>query len=205
VSDTASTHGAEFVFAVVILSSMIVGGAVLRVAGGVFYGLGEAPPEDARMAAADNEETSETEGHKDKTPLTMIGPAALLVLAALGIGLLPHLGNVLEHAAVQLEDQRGYNAAVLRGAVPRHPVALMAAEGTGVKVADVLSALGTAFGSLLLALAALYRNRIRVPRVRVDGLRRVMDSLQSGVVNDYITWMTLGVASLCGALLLSIR
>ena len=35
---------------------------MLRVAGGVFYGLGDPPGEDPQMAAEASEETSETDG-----------------------------------------------------------------------------------------------------------------------------------------------
>src|SRR6202044_497709 len=69
---------------VLILCSSLAGGAVLRVAGGVFYGLGDPPLEDPRMAEAAAEETSETVGGKDRTPLTMIVPPMILVAAAVG-------------------------------------------------------------------------------------------------------------------------
>ena len=66
---------------VFIACSVLVGGAVFRVAGGVFYGLGDPPTEDARMAEMAAEETSETESDKGRTPLTMIIPPAVLVAA----------------------------------------------------------------------------------------------------------------------------
>jgi Pyridine nucleotide-disulphide oxidoreductase, dimerisation domain len=44
---------------------------VLRVVGGVFYGLGNASSEDPEMARA-AEETSETASDKQRTPLTML-------------------------------------------------------------------------------------------------------------------------------------
>ena len=75
-----------------IACSVLVGGAVLRVAGGVFYGLGDPPAEDPLMAAEASEETSETEDGRRRTPLTMIVPPAVLVAAAIVVGLLPHLG-----------------------------------------------------------------------------------------------------------------
>jgi hypothetical protein len=53
--------------AVFIVCTILTGGAVLRVAGGVFYGLGDAPSEDAEMAEMAAEETSETESGKQRT------------------------------------------------------------------------------------------------------------------------------------------
>ena len=52
---------APWLTAIVLVCGILVGGAVLRVAGGVFYGLGDPPGEDPRMAAEANEETGETD------------------------------------------------------------------------------------------------------------------------------------------------
>jgi multicomponent Na+:H+ antiporter subunit D len=51
---------------ILIICSSLVGGAVLRVARGVFYGLGDRPAEDPQVAEAAAEETSETTGGKDR-------------------------------------------------------------------------------------------------------------------------------------------
>ena len=84
IEDTGAAHGISWIIVVFILCSVLVGGAVLRVAGGVFYGLGDPPTEDPEMAREASEETSETERGKPRTPLTMIIPAAVLVVAAIG-------------------------------------------------------------------------------------------------------------------------
>ena len=59
---TALGHGAALVPAVLLACTAVVGGAVLRVAGGVFYGLGDPPGEDPQTAAEASEETGETAG-----------------------------------------------------------------------------------------------------------------------------------------------
>jgi formate hydrogenlyase subunit 3/multisubunit Na+/H+ antiporter MnhD subunit len=48
---SAAAHGMPWITAVLIICSVLVGGAVLRVAGGVFYGLGDPPIEDRQIAA----------------------------------------------------------------------------------------------------------------------------------------------------------
>jgi multicomponent Na+:H+ antiporter subunit D len=68
------SSGAPWLIAVFTLCTVCVGGAVLRVALGVFWGLGDAPSEDSRMAAEANEETGETESARQRTPLTMLIP-----------------------------------------------------------------------------------------------------------------------------------
>src|SRR5487761_1251562 len=69
--DAAWAHGLPWVMPVFIVCTILSGAAVLRVAGGVFYGLGDAPTEDPQMATMASEETTETGSGRQRTPLTM--------------------------------------------------------------------------------------------------------------------------------------
>jgi NADH:ubiquinone oxidoreductase subunit 5 (subunit L)/multisubunit Na+/H+ antiporter MnhA subunit len=183
--------------------------APFAVAGGVFYGLGDPPAEDPQMATEASEQTSETGQGRQRTPLIMIMPAAMLVVAALVIGLVPHLGQVIEAAAVRFQDEPGYNATVLSGAHLTHPVALHPAEPAVVTVSSVLTAVGSAAGSVVLALLALYARRLpRLLRPRPEPAAVLVQSartLQSGVINDYVTWLVVGLACIGVVLALAIR
>ena len=106
------------------------------------------------MARASSEETSETDEGRQRTPLTMIIPPAVLALAAIAVGLQPHLGAMVQTAAVRFQDQHACNAALLSGVHLAHPVSPQAAESTAVTQADVLSSAGSAAGGLLLAALA---------------------------------------------------
>ena len=159
----------------------------------------------AEMAA---EETSETDSDKPRTPLTMIIPPAVLVVAAIAIGLIPELGSVVQAAAVRFEDQAGHNATVLAGAHIVRPAALAAAEPTGITLSAVLVGLGGATGSGALAFAALYWRRLPLLRRGYEpgtGLTKPIQRFQSGVVNDYVTWLVVGLAVLGGVLAMVIR
>ena len=198
VEDSASAHGLGWITAVLIACTILSGGTVLRVAGGVFYGLGDPPGEDPEMAKEAAEETSETDTGKRRTPLTMLVPAAVLTAAAIAIGLVGRLGPVVEAAAVRFTDQAGYNATVLHGAHVTHPVGLYAAEPAGVTLGALLASAGSAAGALLLAWVALYWRRLPVlrgyrPSPRAAALAR---GFQSGVINDYVTWLVVGLACL---------
>jgi multicomponent Na+:H+ antiporter subunit D len=197
-----------WVTGVFIACSVLAGGAVLRVAGGVFYGLGDAPSEDPDMAEMAAEETSETESGKQRTPLTMIIPPAVLVGCAAVIGLITRLGPVVQAAAIRFEDQAGYNATVLAGAHIAHPAAPAAAESTSLTVSAVLTSTGSAIGALVLAFLALYWRRLPLLRRGYEpgaGLTAPIQRFQSGVINDYVTWIVLGLAAIGGALALIIR
>jgi multicomponent Na+:H+ antiporter subunit D len=196
------------VTAILVISSVLVGGAVLRVAGGVFYGLGDPPREDPQMAREASEETSETTSSGGRTPLTMIIPAAVLVTAAIVIGVLPHLGAAVQAQAVRFQDQGAYNAAVLNGAHVAHPAAVYPQEIAGLSAADLAGGAASAAGAVVLALAALYWRRLPVLRRRCEpgqGLAGPIRAFQSGVINDYVTWIVFGVACLGGAMVLAFR
>jgi multicomponent Na+:H+ antiporter subunit D len=205
---SGASRGSGWIAAVLIACSILVGGAVLRVAGGVFYGLGDPPGEDAAMARASAEETSETDAGKGRTPLSMLIPPAVLVAAAIALPFLPDLGPVLQAAAVRFQDQAGYNATVLSGTHLGRPAALFAAEPTGITLTDVLTGAGSAAGGIALAALALYWRRLPLLRRGFEpgtGLVRPLERFQSGVVNDYVTWVVLGLACLGGVLAVTVR
>jgi len=208
IDDSAWAHGLPWVTAVFIICAILTGGATLRVAGGVFYGLGDAPSEDAEMAKMAAEETSETESGKQRTPLTMIVPPTLLVACAAALGLITQLGPAVQAAAIRFEDQAGYSATVLAGARIAHPVAIAAAEPAGITISDVLTGTGSTIGALILAFLALYWRRLPLLRRGYEpgaGLTAPVQRFQSGVVNDYVTWIVLGLAGIGGVLALIIR
>ena len=208
IDESAWAHGLPWVMGVFLVCAILAGGAVFRVAGGVFYGLGDPPSEDAQMAEMAAEETSETEEARQRTPPTMLVPPVLLVAGAAIIGLIPGLGATVQAAAVRFEDQAGYNATVLAGAHIAHPVAPAAAESTGITLSDVLTGTGSVIGALVLAFLALYWRRLPVLRRGYEpgaGLTAPIKRFQSGVVNDYVTWIVLGLACLGGVLALITR
>jgi multicomponent Na+:H+ antiporter subunit D len=204
---SAGGRGLGWVSFVLIACSVLVGGAVLRVAGGVFYGLGDPPVEDPQMAREAAEETSETTRGKDRTPLTMIIPAAVLAAGALAVGVLPGLGRVVQAAAVRFQDPAAYRAAVLAGRPASHVAALFAAGDTGITAASVVGGLASAAGAVAVALLALYWRRLPLGQ-RQDAapvLVGPVQALQSGVINDYVTWIVVGVAAIGAVLTLALR
>jgi multicomponent Na+:H+ antiporter subunit D len=203
--------GRPWLTAVFFACTVLVAGAVLRVAGGVFYGLGDPPGEDTQMAAAANEETGETDTARQRTPLTMIVPPAILValgLAAGIAGLVPRFAAGLEAAAVRFQDQPAYIATVLTGAHVARGTAIAPAAPADVTAASVAISVCAAIGAVLLALAALYWRRLPVLRRGYEpgaGLTVAIRRFQSGVINDYVTWLVAGLACLGGILAMIIR
>ncbi len=208
IEDSASAAGMSWIIVIFVASSILVGAAVLRVAGGVFYGLGDPPSEGPGMAEEASEETSETEAAEGRTPLSMIGPATALAAGAVVIWLLPRLGPEVGAAAVRFQDQAAYNAAVLFGRHVSHPVAPHPLNAAGVSLSSVVTAIGSVAGSVLLALAGLYWRRLPVLRRGLEpgtGLVRLIEGFQSGMVNDYVTWVVVGLACVGAALAVTMR
>jgi hypothetical protein len=132
----------------------------------------------------------------------MIVPPAVLVVAAIVVGLIGPLGPAVQAAAVRLQDQAGYNAAVLHGARLVHPVALFAAGPSSVTLTGVLAGLGPVAGALILAWLALYWRRLPLLRAHRPNasLAAAVRRFRSGVVNDDATWIVIGVARLGGVI-----
>jgi len=132
----------------------------------------------------------------------------------LGVGALamvPRFAAGIEAAAVRFQDQPGYAATVLSGARVLHPVSPYRPAPAGVPPASVIIALCSVLFAVLLALAALYWRRLPVVRAlrrtgeTGRGLTVAVRRFQSGVINDYITWLVAGVATLGAVLALIVR
>jgi multicomponent Na+:H+ antiporter subunit D len=208
IDDSADT---PWLTAIFLVCTILAAGAVLRVAGGVFYGLGDPPGEDPRMAAEANEETGETEAARQRTPLSMLVPAAVLVALALAAGIaamVPGVAAGVQTAAARFQDQSGYIATVLDGVRVTRPVPLYPLGAADVTVSSVVTAVCSALGAVALALVALYWRRLPLLRRGYEpgaGLTVVIQRFQSGVINDYITWLVAGLAALGGLLALVVR
>jgi multicomponent Na+:H+ antiporter subunit D len=207
----ADGAGGPWLAAVFCACTVLTAGAVLRVAGGVFYGLGDPPGEDPQMAAEANEETGETDSGRQRTPLTMLIPPCVLVVLGVAAGIaamLPRFAVALEGAAARFEDQAGYASLVLNGARAATPAPLYPQVPATVTAASVITALCSVAGAVLLALAALYWRRLPVLRRGYGpgaALTAAIRGFQSGVINDYVTWLVTGFAALGGILALIIR
>jgi multicomponent Na+:H+ antiporter subunit D len=209
--DSGDSRVGPWLAAVCLVCTVLCAGAVLRVAFGVFYGLGDPPTEDPRMAAEANEETGESSSGRQRTPLSMLLPCCVLVVFGLAVGVLamvPRFANGIEEAAVRFQDQAGYAATVLHGAHITHPVSLYPPDPAGVTPTSVVIALCSVLFAALLALTALYWRRLPVLRRGYEpgaGLTVATQRFQSGVINDYITWLVTGVAAIGAVLALIVR
>jgi multicomponent Na+:H+ antiporter subunit D len=184
-------------------TAVVTGGTVLRAAGRVFLGWG---PREAEQTSSEEEEGRtgrETRGARGRTPMVMVGAAAILLSGSLAVGLWPDLTAQAEQASARFQDREAYAATVLEGSpltVGHQTAPIAASPGPGIAVAS---------GALGLAALALFRRRLPAGLRRAAGAptRAPLAALRhvhSGEVQDYVAWLTVGVAALGGAFALAL-
>jgi multicomponent Na+:H+ antiporter subunit D len=202
--DSLVSAGYGWVIAVLVATSALTAGAVLRMAGSAFLGLGEraAAPTTTRV-----EEESEEEGTPERTPGVMFVPTALLALAALAIGVVPGVAEAVQGAAERFVDGSSYAATVIHGAAS--PSIEAAPNYSSATTAYVYSAISLT-GALAVAAAGLFGHRIRAGAVRAwtDAGLRVLAPVRaahSGHIGDYVAWLVAGVAVLGGSFAIALQ
>jgi multicomponent Na+:H+ antiporter subunit D len=196
-------HGAEsagegWLVPLFVLVPALTGAAALRVAGGIFLGLGKPARAGART---DEPEETEREREPERTPATMFVPAAALLAAALAAGLWPGLADAAHAGAERFVDRAAYAAAVLDGRTGVPPTS--GAEPLPWHAYPL--ALLTASAAALLAWASLQRRRLPALRRAVEPSRRplrALRALHSGHPGDYVAWMCAGTVAIGGGLAL---
>jgi multicomponent Na+:H+ antiporter subunit D len=200
VDHAAESVGYWWVPIVVVGTTIITAGCLLRAAGRIFLGWGTLTP---RHFSRWREE-HETVGGHHRTPPIMLWAAGALIVLGLLFPLAPGVVDGIDDAAARFTDREAYAAAVYDRPAPG-PVA--EAEPRHESALDVSLALLSVLGAVALALAILRRPGVRLP----GGLQRVAEHgffrlrrLHSGQVGDYVAWLTVGVAAFGGALALAL-
>ena len=128
----------------------------------------------------------------------------LLAMAAFVAGLLPDVGRTVEAAVIRFQDQAAYNSPCYPESrhAPGHPASRAGRRrdhrerGDRDRRCQRFAAAGLA-RAVLPVLRSLIRSH--------DGLVRMSRGFQSGVINDYVTWIVVGLACVGGTLAFAIR
>jgi multicomponent Na+:H+ antiporter subunit D len=206
IESAASEVGYGWLAAVFAVVSALTGGAVLRVAGRVFWGWGPSQGPDPRQARAAHERVDETREDRDHTPPLMLIVPGLLLTATVVAGLVPGAIPWVARSAARFADHPAYAAWVLHGRAVRWPVPPV----THVETVDVVTGLQTLAAAFAVALAGLFGRPLlaRLPDgilASGHGLVRALRGLHSGHIGDYIAWWTTGAGVLGGVCLFALR
>jgi multicomponent Na+:H+ antiporter subunit D len=196
IDEGATELGRPWVLAVLWLGSTLAGAALLRAGARIFLGWGEA--EDPLLGKAMEEDPLERDAHR---PL-LLAVALVAVVLGVAISVVPGLGQRAEYAADRFQDRSGYVARVLHG----HPLPPPANLPVTIRRTSLESLLYSGSATLLavgLAVVGLYRRRLPaavalVARRTLEPPIHVLRDLHSGVVGDYVTWITVGTAVVGG-------
>ena len=205
--DAGVAAGRTWMPVLFVTVSALTGGAVLRVVGRVFFGLGTRPPEPADQTSGDEER----EGRPlDRVPLTMIIPVVALLAATLALGVVPGVHGAFERAAAFFTDSAGYRRAAL---LPGGPAPVPPGDWSAIgnwKASGLLLGLLSATGAVAVAAVGIWAGSLaralsgrpgRAAHQLGGGARRVLRGLRalhSGHIGDYVAWLIVGVAVLGG-------
>jgi multicomponent Na+:H+ antiporter subunit D len=202
---SAEDVGYGWLPAVLALGSVLTGGTLLRAAARVFLGWGDEVDPLLSAEPPPSEEEPEFSSSRISSPL-LFGPALALLLVGAALSFTPQLSGEATQWAQRFQDRPAHAAEVLAGRLP--PASPAAPTGAGFApygfgIASTVLAVGfAAFG--------LYRRRL--PALVCSGAARLLDppiavlkGLHSGIVGDYVAWLTFGVAALGGIVALIAR
>jgi multicomponent Na+:H+ antiporter subunit D len=196
IDEGATAGGIDWVQPLLMLAAGVSSAAILRAGARVFLGWG--PKEDQLLS----DEPSESPPERTASMPALFAVTATLLVLGLAVSLAPGLGQRVEQAAGRARDRIAYVDRVLRDHKPAPP----ARQPVGVEhtaTDSLLYGIGGLLIAVGLALAGLYRRGL--PQLVRTALRStlgpplaVLRVAHSGVVGDYVAWITVGTAVVGG-------
>jgi multicomponent Na+:H+ antiporter subunit D len=207
IEEAGSELGYGWIAFVFVAASALTGGAVLRSAGRVFFGLGREDEEHEDFPIGGQEADPELEHPREDIPITLTVTMVVLIVGGLALGLVPGIASDAVGAAARFIDRSSYAAAVLHGGASPGavvPVRVPTVDVPTPGLRDWLLAVLTVFLALALAAIALFHGPLRdlLPGASGRGLRAGLSGLRtlhSGHVGDYVTWLVVGTVALGAA------
>jgi len=191
-----ATGGYRWLPIVLTMFSILSGGALLRAVGRIYFGWGSErePVLGEKPVSAEQEEPA----HAPRGSLAvMLASAAALLVVGVGMAAWPRLPDKAVAAATRTLDRPAHAAEVLEGKLPpRSHTWAPAPSGT-----SIAAGLVSAAGAVGLALLALFGGLGTLARPAILRFK----ALHSGIVTDYVAWLTAGVAALGAAFVFALR
>jgi multicomponent Na+:H+ antiporter subunit D len=182
IQEAAAEIGYGWVAPVLMVSSGVAAGALLRAGARIFLGLGDRDdPLLARQPLDEEAELPGDAGGPHRSPILLV-PALALVVAALGLSFAPGIAGQAERASARVLHRPA-------PATTEHslPASTWAYGGAGTALALAVAAFG------------LYRRRVPAAvRAAAAPAARALHAAHTGVVGDYVAWLVVGTALLGG-------
>jgi multicomponent Na+:H+ antiporter subunit D len=193
--DAGLQSGEGWVVLVLMVTSALTGGAVLRTALRVFRGVGPDPRAPEERESVEEPETGSPLG---RAPWSMLGPALLLLAVSVAPAFLASVRAGASTAAAAFVDPASYTLAVLapaRQVADAHGVAAEVWTSSGLMTSAASVALAAVVATLGLwwsRVPAAVHRAIRPARRLLDGLHVVHEAH----VGSHVAWLVVGVAAL---------
>jgi multicomponent Na+:H+ antiporter subunit D len=203
IDEGATVDHIEWVQPLLMLAAGISSAAIFRAGARVFLGWG--PPEDPLLTP----EPSESSLERSASMPALLSVTAAVLTLGLVASVVPGLGQRVERAAGVARDRAAYVDRVLHGIEqpppPRPPFTVEATATSSL----LYGGGGTAI-AVALALVGLFRRRLpqlvrTLLRVALGPPVQVAKQVHSGVIGDYVMWITVGTAVVGGAWALLLR
>ena len=203
IDEAASDGGKHWVQPLLWLAGALASAALLRAGARAFLGWGAS--EDPFFGP----ELEEEPGERDVARPVLVATAVAAVALGIVVPLVPGIGQRAEYGARRFEDRVGYANRVLHGR-PMEETALLPYTVRHTTLESILYGVGATLVALGLAAIGLWRERL--PRAVRRGSERmlgppvaVLRAVHSGIVGDYVMWLTLGTAVLGGVWAITLR
>lgn len=188
IHQAAESIGYHWLRWVSLFAAIVTSAAVLRAACRIFFGWGPSRA-DRPGGASKIKEMRETDASQPATPITMIAPAVVLVLAGMLLSFTPRLKIVAVESAEMFENSNAYTARVLQNAPEPAPRAPEPEPGSPLLGIVVLASAAAG------AVCYLFSKRFRSTGRWITAPLQVLHRLHSGHVGDYVAFLTFGIAA----------
>ena len=201
IEDGLSRAHLDAVGIVLLLAVALTGGSVLNALGRMTFGWG---PDPDPQAVTPGEEQPETDPARGVRLVVMAVPALALTALAFAAGFVP-IESTAAAAAQRFTDRALQEAVMLSGAAP---LALPAGPHISLS-SSIVHGVAGALLAIVFAALGLFAHRIRplwpaLKRIYTVAMR-VPHAWHSGIVTDYVAWLTVGGAAFGAAMLALVR
>jgi multicomponent Na+:H+ antiporter subunit D len=188
IDDAAARSGRAWVSPLLWLAGALASAALLRAGARIFLGAG------ARTDALLSPEVDETPPPRGGSTFVLVAVTAIVVLLGTLVSVVPGLASRSEYAAARFVNRSAYAQHVLNGTpMPLAPHLPLTVEPVSTGI--VLSGIGAVVFALVIAALSLHphlRPRALAPPVAT------LKALHSGIVGDYVMWITVGTVLIGG-------
>jgi multicomponent Na+:H+ antiporter subunit D len=203
IDEGATANGIDWVQPLLMIAAGVSSAAILRAGARVFLGWG--PAEDPLLSP----EPSESAPERSASMPALLAVTAVALVLGLVVSVVPGLGQRVEDAAARARDRGAYVENVLQGHQTPAPAHLaVAVEHTATD--SVLYGFGGAVIAVAFAFLGLYHRRL--PELVRTSARKALGPpvtalrlAHSGLIGDYVMWITLGTAVVGGVWALLLR